>query len=60
MRVFGVWKTLRDKGSTASMTPMPQLTDSSNLSPIAAILLKMKMNEMNADIQEEGLFQLAR
>ena len=60
--LFGVWTTLRDscprcdhnrintKGSTAS----------SIASTIATTLSEMKMNELNADIQKEGLLELAQ
>ena len=61
------------QGPTAPVTPMPQQSPSlpapqsqpstqipttSIPSPIAKILSKMRMNERNANIQEEGLMEL--
>ena len=45
--------------STAKKTPTSQLTATSNLSPIPAILSVMKKDEHNYYRQEEGLFRLA-
>ena len=61
------------QGPTAPVTPMPQQSPSlpatqiqpptqipttSIPSPFAEILSKMRMNEQDADIQEDGLFEL--